>query len=643
MIRSKVGLWLARAIVIAAVLFIAWPSLPIGRGSRKDGTLRLPRLPDGVCTVLREYAGKDAVAEILGLGRPETNALGDVIVTASGRLLRCGPSGVLEVAIRTANQRNARSFVRGAIATSETRVAQVVPLAPGDVEGGLDVRSTEPAGEQHIIVFRRGPDAFVVLGSAPSRADTVLNLASNLSRSARAGPSHLVNALDQVDGAKLAGNVLGIWMLTVSTSGWIVARQWRSSRKSTSRPAFYAPASSGAATDALPAVEVSKRVRGLKWTARGALLMQGLAVILVGSSLQDDGGIPSSEQARIYVFAILLFLGGRTIRRRFVDPVWVHWSHPPSRAERRLSLDRRWLASVAWRAIGWFLFLLAAASLVILALASSSAPGPWQPLQLAALVLTIFLFAAAVRSLRRARGLVVASASEALQRQGIAPLLYLRSFDDDSVAVGARFSSRRSWLENIAYRGKDRLEEIIAWQLQRLGPVVGLGRPGESIPSFGAARDQAESTEWQRSVFRWMQPAQLVMIVLGRTEGLQWEITTLADLGLLDRTILIVPPDRNVRPRWAMFEAAVRAAGHAVVAPPHLEKTLVIAPAVGPTAIAFESRSRGEWDYEVALAAALDVLKTKLDRADARAGPSTLRKPSPARSSVAHHRAAELQ
>jgi hypothetical protein len=92
------------------------------------------------------------------------------------------------------------------------------------------------------------------------------------------------------------------------------------------------------------------------------------------------------------------------------------------------------------------------------------------------------------------------------------PVLYLRSFSDD-----ARASKTVGMLTE---------EEQLVEALLPFGPVLAVGRPGESLPEVGATRLYLSDDEWQERVARMMSEAILVVIRTGASHGLAWEVDT---------------------------------------------------------------------------------------------------------------------
>jgi hypothetical protein len=143
---------------------------------------------------------------------------------------------------------------------------------------------------------------------------------------------------------------------------------------------------------------------------------------------------------------------------------------------------------------------------------------------------------------RAARRRARASAARLRASDGRRPILYLRSFDDDDLPLASVVSARRPFLEFFRVRGGDPFEEAIAWQLAPHGPVVAVGRPGRPLASLGAARDLLAEGDWRSGVTERMREAQAVVLVIGTTEGLAWEVAQLVDDGQLAKTVFLLPP-----------------------------------------------------------------------------------------------------
>jgi protein-S-isoprenylcysteine O-methyltransferase Ste14 len=115
---------------------------------------------------------------------------------------------------------------------------------------------------------------------------------------------------------------------------------------------------------------------------------------------------------------------------------------------------------------------------------------------------------------------------------GQAPILYLRSFKDDEIA-GKR---------DVTVLTE---EEELTKAFERIGPMIAIGRPGETLPDTGAARAYFRDDEWQAAVHHYFDISRLVVLRAGLSQGLLWEIQN--SIQLLDpaKLILLIPFLKN--------------------------------------------------------------------------------------------------
>lgn len=125
-----------------------------------------------------------------------------------------------------------------------------------------------------------------------------------------------------------------------------------------------------------------------------------------------------------------------------------------------------------------------------------------------------------------------------------APVLYLRSFQQDATDDKARFSRLLMGMSISSH--EERLAEI----LDLVGPFVAVGRPGESLPTLGASRLYVPDASWQREVAQLMQRARCVVFRAGATPSLQWELQKAVRSLAPERILLWCPDGRKV---WAAF------------------------------------------------------------------------------------------
>jgi TM2 domain-containing membrane protein YozV len=174
------------------------------------------------------------------------------------------------------------------------------------------------------------------------------------------------------------------------------------------------------------------------------------------------------------------------------------------------------------------------ASLMLLFFAGGATEGlsdefyiKWYLLPLLALLLVAFVFVLVARvSVLRFRSgwkYEARTAEEVLASDPRRPVVYLRSFgvDDQFQITTSGLWARIMALLN--YVASVSPEQEMAFFMERIGPVVAIGKPGERLPELGAARLYVEDDEWRRVVGNFMNDAALVVIRAGETANLWWE------------------------------------------------------------------------------------------------------------------------
>jgi hypothetical protein len=164
---------------------------------------------------------------------------------------------------------------------------------------------------------------------------------------------------------------------------------------------------------------------------------------------------------------------------------------------------------------------------------------------------------------RRAQRLAAIGASEQLKQDSRAPVLYLRSFQDDSELLemetdilvqtrsGAPSALEKSGVLAQAWRqitrvraltSGGRLEELLANEVRGIGPFVTIGEPTEPLPELGAARAYFCNDTWQSAIIRWVDLAGLIIKVIGPTKWIRWELDTIIERDALSKLIILMPP-----------------------------------------------------------------------------------------------------
>lgn len=132
-----------------------------------------------------------------------------------------------------------------------------------------------------------------------------------------------------------------------------------------------------------------------------------------------------------------------------------------------------------------------------------------------------------------------------------APVVYLRSFGDDFALVVASEEGER--------RRVMRLEELLADDVRRFGPVIAIGEPGY-LPVAGAARAYFADDSWQDAVRCWIDEARFVLVVAGYTSGVSWELETVIARGHAAKLIVVFPPGADhFAARWAWLRERAHA------------------------------------------------------------------------------------
>ena len=166
---------------------------------------------------------------------------------------------------------------------------------------------------------------------------------------------------------------------------------------------------------------------------------------------------------------------------------------------------------------------------------------PASPVTQAATLAAVFVFYIGMRRMKL-------SATQLRARDRRAPVLILRQFGDDFLESG-----------KMSLGGAPTFEHFVAAEINRIGPVVAIGRPGERLQPLGASRDYLTDSDWQRAVTTTIEDAALLVFVLGDSENLLWEFRKAIETHGKRRTLIIVPPLRDrtdLARRWSGFVRA---------------------------------------------------------------------------------------
>lgn len=115
-------------------------------------------------------------------------------------------------------------------------------------------------------------------------------------------------------------------------------------------------------------------------------------------------------------------------------------------------------------------------------------------------------------------------------------IVYLRSFNDDILTAKER--------DTFLKPGQTEEMSIISI-LDDIAPVIAIGRPGEKYLPEGASRLYVSDEEWQETVTDLVSKAEFIVLRIGETEGLMWEVELCLKLIDLRKLLFIIPASKN--------------------------------------------------------------------------------------------------
>lgn len=127
-----------------------------------------------------------------------------------------------------------------------------------------------------------------------------------------------------------------------------------------------------------------------------------------------------------------------------------------------------------------------------------------------------------------------------LKKDSRSPILFLRPFKLDDLVVSP-FASGWRIFKSVFSMHHPTFEEFLAIAFEEIGPVIALGRPGESVAPIGAAREYVDNTSWRRRVFERADRSRLVIIEWDATPSMEWEIQNISQWIGLRRIVFVLP------------------------------------------------------------------------------------------------------
>lgn len=141
-------------------------------------------------------------------------------------------------------------------------------------------------------------------------------------------------------------------------------------------------------------------------------------------------------------------------------------------------------------------------------------------------------------------------ARELLQRDTRAPVVFVRSFRDEHYEYSLKGYFQAIWTQmKMQSAGTLPMSSpwgpTLQWQLAALfkevGPYVAIGKPGEKLTALGAARMYVADDEWKAVISDLFHKARLIVLQVGSTPGLNWELNEIRQHIEPKRVLFILP------------------------------------------------------------------------------------------------------
>ena len=459
--------------------------------------------------------------------------------------------------------------------------------------------------DTHVISFRRGMFVFIVatIEARPASPDLAVHLA--VEQAARAPDGSSTPAPEGLDTPSIFGFAMGtlfpLFLIFPEIADGVRSRGDRLNRHLRRLPA---------APDVRPdqIVDITYDAAGIHVRAIGWFLLELIVVIAALPVMLGTlryGSYVDSVVALGFIVTVLAIIG---------------WLRKRKFEQGRIVRGRRSVLSVAVSGVAAFigvagLLLVMSSAIPIDVGRSEYMDGSASLSNSANLYLGLVPLAVSVALQRLATRLTMSRPARSVLRDRRPPILYLRSFVDDHLKTRVAPFARASFLERFSTRRKQGFEEILAGELQRYGPVVAISEPGRRFSPIGFVRQSLPHVEWQAGVRRWMVECRAVVIVLGRSEGLTWELKTLIELGELQKVVVLLPPvSTELRQRWVELGQLLEANGISRIGFPSKLSVLALTFTDAKEARYFCGKNLSGWSYRAATEAALDRITATSER-----------------------------
>lgn len=159
-----------------------------------------------------------------------------------------------------------------------------------------------------------------------------------------------------------------------------------------------------------------------------------------------------------------------------------------------------------------------------------------------------FLLVAAILFWGLGRTLCAPDAREVLRRDPRPPVVFLRSFHQDERKTHSKPQGPvAGGLSTVDHLFTAHREQEMAGALNRIGPFIAVGRPGEPLATLGASRVYLADEDWKTVVEEMVRRSAAVVLQPEFTSGTLWEADLVVRTVDLQRLLLVVP-DPTLRP-----------------------------------------------------------------------------------------------
>jgi tetratricopeptide (TPR) repeat protein len=134
----------------------------------------------------------------------------------------------------------------------------------------------------------------------------------------------------------------------------------------------------------------------------------------------------------------------------------------------------------------------------------------------------------------RARQYFQISADSLLAQDKRRPILFLRSFADDERS--GLFRNSETKLLDFS------IESRFANLFMDFGPFIAISSPQATVPQIGAARVRLSDADWQGAVMNWMNTSNAIVVLVGTTRWVDWELSKIVETANVGKLLLFFPP-----------------------------------------------------------------------------------------------------